>query len=792
MQRRIRRNLSPQAFYLEIFTFRCQVVLQAFLLTIVLTSVLSWSVFAFPERVTIAEIEISGLSRVSLATVTNTLALDKGRTYTYPQIQQALKRLYGTGLFEKIELSIGTSESGDTLRINLQETPPVASISISGNRKIGKGDIREKIQLVVGSPCDQRLIHASLKQIERLYKDKGYHLASVKCETDTTDAGVEATFRIDEGVKTKVGKIEFYGNNHLSDKRLKRAMETKESGWFSRKDFDPEVFNEDLKRIVEEYRNEGYINARVMDHSLDIDRVKKLATIRISVDEGRRTYVGDVKVEIEKSDSSHRDLDPGVLSQMIPIKRGQPFSQSGFEKSLEVIYSNLAENGFAYAEVNPTQRLNGDSISIAFKIDPRRPVKVRRIIIEGNQTTHEKVIRREILIRPGNTLRRSLIERSQREIFNLRYFEDVSVATKIANDEGDIDLVFTVKERQSGIANIGAGYSEEFGLTGFVEFSHENVAIERKFPFLRLGKGQTLNLRWEFGNLNQIDLSFRDPWFYDRPILVGFDIYDTKLKYNTYTDKRSGFGLVTGKRISMIDYTRAYLHYNLERREIKPVEDKASDFVKNQAGKRTTSSITLRMLRNSVDNPFFPRMGSRTSIQSEWAGTVLGGDVSYQSYILDHQSFIGLPILKSALVFKIRTGVVDKLGSKGYVPLYERFRLGGTTIDGVRGYDDREIVPEGNAVDEGGRFMLINSVELRIPVVENRAHILAFFDAGNTWNSLRAARPWLLKKSAGVGFRIEIPMMGQLGIDVGYGFDREERYGGPGWQTHFQFGMTGY
>lgn len=791
MERRIRRNLSHRTSYPAIDS-KYQAILCSLFLLIALIFCFFCSLFAFPEKVSIARIEVHGLLRVSTNSVLNTLALDEGKTYAYSHVQQAIRRLYGTGLFENINLSISSGDSGDTLAISVEEIPPVASISISGNRKVGKSDIREKIALVVGSPCDRRLIHNSIRAIEELYKTRGYHLASVECETDTTQEGIQVIFRIDEGVKTKVGKIIFDGNKHLSDKRLRGVMETKERGWLTKKDFDPDVFSEDLNRIIAEYRNEGFINARILNHSLEIDSQKKLANARISIDEGPRTYIADAKVEIQKSDSSLVDIDPKALAEMIPIKRGQPFSQNRFEKSLEVLYSNLAENGFAYAEVTPSQRLNGDSISISFKIHPGKPVKVRKVIIEGNQTTYEKVIRREILIRPGDTLRRSLIERSQREIFNLRYFEDVSVATRVANEEGDIDLVFIVKERQSGIANIGAGYSEEFGLTGFIEFSHENVAMNRRFPFLGLGKGQTLNLRWEFGNLNQIDLSFRDPWFLDKPILIGFDIYDTKLKYDTYTDKRSGLGLVGGKRISIIDYTRLYLEYNLEKRDIRPVEDKASDFVKSQADKRTVSRVTLRAIRSSVDSPFFPRMGSRTSLELEWAGTILGGDAAYQSYIFDHRSFVGLPILKSALVFGLRTGVVDKLGSKGYVPIYERFRLGGTTLDGVRGYDDREIIPEGNTIDQGGRFMLINVLEWRVPVVENRAHVLAFFDAGNTWNSLRAARPSLLRKSVGIGFRIEIPMMGQLGIDVGYGFDREDKYGGPGWQTHFQFGMAGY
>ena len=132
------------------------------------------------------------------------------------------------------------------------------------------------------------------------------------------------------------------------------------------------------------------------------------------------------------------------------------------------------------------------------------------------------------------------------------------------------------------------------------------------------------------------------------------------------------------------------------------------------------------------------------------------------------------------------------MGSEGYIPIYERFRLGGTTVNGLRGYSEYEIVPEGNAVDEGGRFMVIGTLEYRVPVVKNRAHVLAFFDAGNTWDSFQAARPGFLKRSAGLGFRIEIPMMGQLGLDIAYSFDREDRFGAPGWKTHFQFGTSGY
>jgi outer membrane protein insertion porin family len=235
-----------------------------------------------------------------------------------------------------------------------------------------------------------------------------------------------------------------------------------------------------------------------------------------------------------------------------------------------------------------------------------------------------------------------------------------------------------------------------------------------------------------------------------------------------------------------------YLRYSLERREIIPNEAKASAYLKSQAGERTTSSITGTFLRNSVDNPFFPREGSKTTLSGEWAGSLLGGSTAYQCYIVDNSSFIGVPVLSSCLVFRARGGLLDRLGTSGRVPADQLFRLGGAIQDGVRGYEDREIVPAGNAWDQGGRFMLLGTLEYRVPVIKNQAFVRGFLDAGDTWNSLRAARPGMLKTSAGLGFMIEIPMVGQIGLDFAYGFDRDEASGGPGWKTHFQFGTSGF
>jgi outer membrane protein insertion porin family len=748
---------------------------------------------SLPQEVNVRAISVRGNSRISSEAIINTSGLSVGQVYPYEEVRAGLRRVFEMGFFDDVRLYLEDVATGQELTIEVAERPVVGAIRISGTRALDKGDVREKVALGVGSSLDSNLVFKSLAAIKSLYKEKGFYLAEVSSRTEPlTENTVALEFVLDEGVKVKVGKINIEGNRSLSDKAIRKAMETKEKGWISRKDYNPEVFEQDLERIRSLYRDQGFWAAEVISHTVTVDQDRGLADLTVVVAEGPRTYIKAVDIQLEGDRESGETVSEAQLRAGVELEPGQAYSQSLSEKTLENLYSILGDQGFVYAQIEPLETMEEDGLNLTYRIDPRRAVKVHKIIIEGNHTTFDKVIRRELVIGPGEVLRRSLIERSHREVFNLGYFEDVQVGSQPANQEGDVDLVFTIKERQIGVANVGAGYSEEFGLTGFVEFSHNNIGWYRKFPYLGLGKGQSMDLRWEFGKLTQIELSYRDPWFRDQPTLVGFDIFDTKREYDTYTDKRDGFGLVFGRRIRFIDYSQAYLRYSLERRELDPDEATASDYVKSQAGKVTTSSTIVTFIRNSVDNPFFPRDGSRTALTAEWAGGWLGGTTAYQSYILESSDFMGVPLLNSALLFKVRMGVVDELGSNGYIPVYERFRLGGTTVDGIRGYSEREVVPQGNAIDEGGRFMMTGTIEYRVPVVKNRAHILGFMDAGNTWNSFRAARSGFLLRSAGLGFRIEIPMMGQLGLDIAYGFDREERFGGPGWKTHFQFGTVGY
>jgi outer membrane protein insertion porin family len=764
-------------------------LLGLFLVVLLASSALAEGVI---DEVDVAGVRVVGNLRTGESAILNTFRLEPGKIYPYSDVRLGLERVFNMGFFDDVRLYSDASTEGTVLTIEVVERPVVTSIKTTGHTKLDKDDIKAKIALAVGSSLDARLLDESVKAIKALYTEKGYYVASVTPKVDLPSPGLAVvTFDIFEGDKVKIARVLIEGNDLLDDGAVKKVMENKEDSWYRRaKDFSPEKFDADMEKIGELYRNRGFVKAQVVSHDADIDRESNTATLKVTVEEGPRIIVKRVSVEVEDQEADKPAISQEALDAAVKLEPGRPYGRAELDKTLEGIYSVLGDQGYVFAEVEPSEAIQGDSLDLTFKVRPQQPVNVGRVIIEGNEVTFEKVIRREVLIRPGDILRRSLVERSHRDIFNLGYFEDVEVASKVANEQGDIDLIFKVKEKQTGIFNVGTSYSEEFGFTGFIEFSHDNVGWSRKRPYLTLGKGESLNLKWEFGKLTQVEIGYRNPWFRDRPTTVGADVYNTKREYETYTDRRAGFALVTGRRIPLIDYARGYLRYSLEHRKLEP-DDDASAYVKSQEGQYTTSRITATLSRSSIDNPFFARNGSRTTASAEWAGGWLGGSTAYHTYTFESSNYIAVPVLNSSLLFRASSGVIDELGSDGYIPVYERFRLGGTTSEGLRGYEDREIVPEGNESDVGGKFMMLGTVEYRVPVIKNQAFARAFLDAGNTWNSVRGARPWLLRRSAGFGFMIEIPMVGQIGLDVGYGFDRDEDLGGPGWKSHFQFGMSG-
>jgi outer membrane protein insertion porin family len=418
---------------------------------------------------------------------------------------------------------------------------------------------------------------------------------------------------------------------------------------------------------------------------------------------------------------------------------------------------------------------------------------VREVQIRGNRQTKERVIRRELTLFPGDLLRRSLLMRSQRDVMALGFFEEVGLDYRPTGEGTDVDLIFNMKEKSTGQASGGVGYSSETGLTGFVQLGHPNL----------FGNGQSISLSLERGGRREnYEISFQDPWILGTPTSFGFDLFNTRRERDLYTETRVGGGVSLGRPwfYRFPDYTRVFVGYSIEDfkfSEFDPsLEDSESasdgiplaDRLRESSG--LISSAYLSTVRNSTDNPFYPTVGSRTQVRFEVAGGALGGDQHYFKPTVDHRVYFQ-PIGRPALMLRWRLGWLAALSGKS-PPTTETFRLGGTRpFEYLRGYDDYYIVPEENVRGTGsgqvrfpgGRSMLAFTAELQFPVV-NPVHALLFFDAGDTWNRATDVGLSNLKESYGLGLRFEIPLLGNIGFDYAYGTAVKD------WRFHFIVGAA--
>lgn len=724
---------------------------------------------------TISAIQVEGNTRINTQVLKSALGLAVGDDYSPEDIQKGIKNLYSIGLFSHIDIYREETSDGIELTVRVKERPVLDSVKISGNKKVKEKKLTEKITLRVGQPYVPAKEATTIHQMKEVYREKGYFLVDITAKKDTLDNNnITLEFDIDEGKKVTVKKITFSGNEQIGDSELRKKsdLETKEDRWYRSGDFKQEEFDEDLDRIVQYYQKHGYIDAQVLGYTIDYDSLKTFMFIDIQVEEGTQYHVGLINWDGNKL-FTRKQLD-----RTLKYDEGEIYNQEKMDKTLEELYTIYTEEGYIYANIIPDRYTEGNRVDITYRIVENDPAHVHKIDIAGNYRTKEKVIRRELAIRPGDMFKRSALIRSQRNIFNLGFFEDVQLQSNQANADGDIDLIFDVKEKSTGQISMGAGYSSQDALTGFLEVRQPNM----------FGRGQTVNVRWEFGKRRQnVELSVTEPWFMDTPTTAGIDLFHTNQNRigDYYEIRRTGGALRLGRPIPGFDYGRAYWQYRLEQRDLKIDDDKRdlfSSYFRNQEGERLQSSMIFTIVRDSRDNIFHPTLGSRTSFRAEFAGAYLGGEIDFQKYEVESSWYFTI-FNPFVLMIKSETGVIAGYSEDSTVPLDERFYPGGTSFDGlVRGYKDRSLSPVENGEYIGGRSKLLFNIENQFKMVE-QIYGLMFFDAGNSWNSIIEARPTDLKRSVGLGIRIETPV-GPIGFDYGYGFDKDN----PGWEPHFQFG----
>ncbi len=720
-------------------------------------------------------IRIEGNRQVTASKILHVLDLRRGVAYDPQAIRDALKRLYATKQFRDVAAWRESTEFPDSVVVvvRVEEYPRVDDVRFEGSDHLDEEELRKAIHAGKGTFVRPAVTGRDRDAILDAYREKGYYRAAVRDTIVHEDGkGDVLVYRIAEGEKVRVRHIDFVGARGVDTDELRKVMKTRESRWLRGSDFNPDELEKDRERIVALYRSRGFLDAEVRDVDLEFSDDGRALDVFVTIDEGRRYYVGDVAWE------GNTLLPDTTIASLVTLRRGEPFDESELARIQQAIGNRYWDRGYIYSAVTPVRRVRGDTVDVTLSIEPGSLAHVREINIVGNTKTAEEVIRRELVLMPGDVFSASRLRRSLREVFALGFFAGPPEPSFEPADSGDIDLTLRVQEKPAGQFRMGAGYAQLNGVSGFLGITEPNF----------MGRGIRVGIDWEFSKFRQnINLQFTQPWFMGSPTTVAasvFSMNQNQVRQQFYDDRRTGFSVRVGRPLPWLDYSSAFVNYRFEEVELSNFSEFYQGPLRSVQWPQTTSSLELTFLRNSTDNPFHPTAGSQVRLSARWSGGLLGGDVSFQRYVADVSWYARL-FWKAALRVRINTGLLDSYGSANGVPDYELFRLGGNRRYALRGYDFFEVVPEGNPQFIGGRFMNVVSYEVTWPIAEPSVYGALFYDVGNTWNSFRGADILDVRRGAGVGLRIELPMLGTVGLDYGYGFDR---VGGARWEPHLTFG----
>ncbi len=710
--------------------------------------------------------------------VVRTAGITPGEAFTNAgfrtELADAIRRLYGLGIFSQVIAETTRIADGVSIRFVTREFPKLARVEFEGYRRVRLRDLESRLKVQPGEILSDHKIFDWQQEILKLYKERGFLLVRVEHELSEPDSANRRilSFQIDEGEPVRIRNIEIIGNECFTDPQIEIHLVNRQKTWYRKARLREDEFVKDLDRIVDFYKERGFLDCKVLDYQMRFN--EGWAEISIVVKEGSRYYFGSVEFEGDSVIPEDR------LRPLVRYRSGKVYNTKLAQATLADIYAAYSEEGYIYASVTPTEKMRHDTVDITYSIVENKPALVRLVAIEGNQQTLDKVIRRRITTLPGYRFKRSDVVRSQREIFNLGFFEDVSLDHRVVDTLGSIDLIYRVKEK-GFFGTIGAGitYSGPEGITGYIELQQPNL----------FGRGQQAAVKLEKGGKKtNVQTSFTEPWFLDTPTSAGFDVAYLTRNY-AYYDKQEIGGGVSFSRPLPLDYARAYLGLRVSDAYVPPSsitagydpgENNPYDIRKDTVHK-TAFSPSLTLHRDSRDYVFNAASGSSVS----YSLTTSVGDIRFHRHILDASQYFPL-FWKFSLMGRTRLGYITGFTARDTVPLYERFYAGGTGPDGVRGYPDQGISPRQAGYLVGGKALALFSLEYKLRL-SPQLSFLAFADAGNTWNSLEQFSLSDLKRGAGVGVRLEIPMLGQLGFDFGYGFDRE---GGGRWEPHFQVGRT--
>ena len=829
-----------------------------------------------PKKYVVGGVRVEGNHYFSPEQILQITGLQKGMEVTVPgeELSSIVERLWLQRYFEDVAVAIDSlAPSRDTafFKIAIIERPRVSRWTYSGVKSGEQKELEERLNLRRGREFSDYVAKTATEIIKRYYKEKGFHNVKVDVNTkkDTViRSAIRVQFAVDRGEKVKIQTITFNGAENVKESKLVRSMkktrDKRLQNFFSSKKFNESEFLNDKRSLISAFNEAGYRDARIVKDTMYYVEPGRVQ-IDFDIDEGRKYYFRNITW------TGNSVYGSETLNEVLKIQKGDVYDVVTMEKRLfgggkqteDDITKLYRDNGYLFFNIQPVElNIEGDSVDVEMRIVEGKPATLNNIVINGNDLTNERVIRRQIFTRPGYLFSQSVFERSIREIASLGQFDAEAIMdpakgfSVIPNQlNNTVDLVYNVTEKPSSQLELSGGWGgNTFVATVGVSFN--NFSTRRFFDKtawrpVPLGDAQNLAIRFQTNGTyyTSLSASFSEPWLFGKkPTSLNMSLYYTRqtnsyIYYNILNNDEFmevyGFAAGLGKRLKWPD--NYFVLYNQLSWQTYRLQDWAYQFLFN-TGISHNLSYTLNLTRTSTDQQIYPRVGSEFSLGLQMtppysllrkngiSGYDANGnpirftakspkDINYDlqssedryRWIEYHKwTFKGAVYTKLVgdlvLMARAQFGYLGYYNRNwGYSP-FEGFRVGGDGMSGydtygseiisLRGYENYSLTPTAtSSYNSTGNYYAGNvydkfTVELRYPLIlqpQSTIFALLFLEGGNCWSDIRDFNPFQIRRSAGVGVRVFLPMIGLLGVDWGYGFDNLDGNGGS--QFHFVIGQ---
>ncbi|MDX9769407.1 MAG: outer membrane protein assembly factor BamA [Tenuifilaceae bacterium] len=794
--------------------------------------------YTSPEEYTLKGVTVSGIRFIDPNVIVSMSGLYIGDKISVPSetITGAINKLWDQGLFSDIKITATKIEGDDIyLDIFLQELPRISGIDFIGIRKSEEKDLVDLIKLRIGGQATENILDNSKRLIKNHYRSKAYLNANIDIhqQHDTLMAnGVRLIFNIDKGPKVRISDITFEGNDNIIDRKLRRAMKNtkrRDLNFFKASKFVENDFEEDKRSLIAYYNEHGYRDAKVLGDSVFVTEENRIGLI-IKVEEGPKYHYRDINWV------GNSKLPDEILDDILGIRKGDVYDKTLLEERLFIddnsITTTYMDDGHLFFSIEPVEiRVANDSIDLEMRIYEGKQATVNNVIVKGNTKTHENVIRRELFTKPGDLFSKTGITRSVRELATMGHFDpeklDVTPLPNMA--DGTVDLVYTVEEKANDQLEVSGGWGNKM-FVGTIGIRFSNFSIARLFEKqawrpVPSGDSQTLSLRAQTNGsyYKAFSLTFVEPWLGGRkPTNFTLSLYHTINNLpGTYiyqvSDQRmkvTGGAIGIGTRLKWPDdWFQFYNELSIQSYDLNKW-----DYFMISTGKSNNFSYKAALTRNSIDQLIYPRRGSNFNLTLQLTppySIITGKDFSNVTDLqekykwIEYHKWTGKAQWFHNLVDNLVLYTGAQFGYLGYYNKdigyspFEGFDLGGDGMSGynlygretigLRGYENSSLSPRVNGVVNANVYTKY-TVELRYPITlqpQAAIYLLTFLEAGNAWYEFRSINPFNVHRSAGVGARVFLPMIGMLGIDWGYGFDKiphnPDKHRG---QFHFTIGQN--